>query len=304
MIINWLLQDKPPSLGYTLVVLSGSHPKRENDLTSLATAWRALSLGGVVVSFSSVFCILLSVAWGNMHLCKVWPFFLFVFVLIHVEANKNTFLPVSNCFPFSFVHSACFCFPVHVMLSAAPPATSSYFSFPLTPSSNCFPLFPPLHCFVPIPPSELEILWVNSFFLSALHSTCTFLNICIFLSPNLLFFFQGVGGDHRWGTEHADPSQRGSSSPALRKRADGHMLQRPLHCCLGHGIANRHQLTSRPCGTPRCCQRGGLWWQIYSVCLRGPYYQSEQMKGFSWEIVDILWKCEQLVFYSYIVFMS
>lgn len=121
---------------------------KKNDLTSLATAWRGLCevpLSAFPVCFAFCFHCL-----GGACTCVKFDLFFCLFLFCSIlKPIKIPFSLVSNCFPFSFVHSACFCFPIHVMFSVAPPAASSYFSFPPTPSSNCFPLFPPLHHFFP-----------------------------------------------------------------------------------------------------------------------------------------------------------
>lgn len=94
-------------------------------------------------------------------------------------------------------------------------------------------------------------------------------HLCLHYSPPL----QGLGGDDRRGTKHTNPPQWGSSSSPLCKWIDGHLLQGPFHCRLGHGLTYWHQPTSCPCGASGCCKRGWFWRQIYCICLRGPHHQ-------------------------------
>lgn len=167
------------------------------------------------------------------------------------------------------------------------PLSPSNFSFLLHPFLLSFSTFLTLLSFLPFVPLlsfHLPIFHScsipplpSSFDHSVISPYFCFLNLPVSscFPPSLPL--QGVGGDNGWGTEHIDPPQRGSASPTLCQRPDGHLFQGPLNCCLGHGLSDWHQLTSCPGRTPCCCQCGRLWRQIYRVRLRGPHHQGNKI---------------------------
>lgn len=133
----------------------------------------------------------------------------------------------------------------------------------------------------PIPFHKASLSFFPSWYFFKCPLNCAFVNwLCCKISPFLFSMscflspscscvnstLQGVGGNDRWGTKHTYPPQWSCASPALCERLDGHLLQRPFDCSLGHGLTHRHQPPSGLGWTQGRCQCGRFWWQIHCVC--------------------------------------
>lgn len=235
-------------------------------------------------------------------------------VCVHCKTNKHNSL-VSPLFSF-FLCSHYISFPLPIV---------NLLFFDLDLSSHCPHLI--IFSYSPLPSiffhsSHPSLLIPHPNFPFLPHPTFSLsTTFALIISPSFILLFtstrlllpvlplQGVGSDDGRGTEHTDPPQRGSSSFALRQRPDGHLLQGPFYCRLGHGLSYWHKPTSCPCGTPGCCQRGRLWRQIYRVSLRGPHHQgnnSSQYKvGFECELMaaDPFIGTRNVLFCSFEVFL-
>lgn len=152
------------------------------------------------------------------------------------------------------------------------------------PSCYHFPLF---SCFLS---HTVSFLFLIPIFLPTILPCFVFLPFTFAVPPTFSAFFhlswpasppiQGMGGNNGRGTEHTDPPQRGSSSPALCQWPDGHLLKGSFNCSVGHGFTHWHQSTSGPGGTPSSCQCGRLWRQIHCVCFRGSNHQGKKIHDF------------------------
>lgn len=117
--------------------------------------------------------------------------------------------------------------------------------------------FPPVLCSLCCVKEKRDFLsLVLSNFFACFSTQCeTLPHVCIFPPSCHLHLFslllasvslwpsvppQGVGGNDGWGTEHADPPQRGRASFTLRQWPHGHVFQGPLDRRVGHGLANWH----------------------------------------------------------------
>lgn len=140
-------------------------------------------------------------------------------------------LSIFNLLFFHFDHSS-HC-PRLIFLSYAPlPSILFQFSHPFVISSLCLTLLPSHSTYPFFLPAPFQLFFSSLCHLCPHHSpTLSSLPFSVFSSscfpPSVSSAsppLQGVGGDDGWGTEHTDPPQRGSSSPALRQRPDGHLL--------------------------------------------------------------------------------